>query len=104
MKREKPAFLKTFSDFTIQELRVMPLKRLFSLFFQEVRTALSDGPAPKKAKSVKRAKKNTETLILTAKVTKRPTFSFHVPSVHSQQMQRQVTALSEAMKRVFTPT
>jgi hypothetical protein len=40
---KKPTFLKTFSEFTIDELRSMPLHRVLSLFARELRTTFTEG-------------------------------------------------------------
>jgi hypothetical protein len=109
MKRKKPAFLKTFSEFTIQELRVMPVGRVISLFFQEVGNAIAQGPEPKKRTAEPRAKKNAEVtaapVIVTARIKKYPSFSFRVPAVHPPHLQLKFPTASfhAAMKRVFIP-
>jgi hypothetical protein len=91
---KKPAFLKTFSEFTIAELRAMPLSEICSLFFREVTHTF--GSKPKKRSH--RVKKNAKKPILIAKV--KPTFK--LPLVHAPQLHVNTTGFSEAMKRVFT--
>lgn len=82
----KPVFLKTFAELTIDELRSMPLHRVFALFFREITSTVTDGSSKVKAKPKKSAtvKKKPDKPILTAKLKPSPGFT-------------------EAMKRVFTP-
>lgn len=97
-KAKKPAFLKTFSEFTIAELRAMPLRDIFSLFFREVTHTFNSQPSRKKTSRSHRVKKNVKQPILIAKV--KPTFP--MPVVRAPQFHVNTTGFSEAMKRVFT--
>jgi hypothetical protein len=97
-KEKKPAFLKTFSEFTIAELRTMPVGHVFSLFLEEVSRTFSNAPKKQAQKRQQRAKKNAENPILTAEV--KP--AFKMPVMHAPQFHVNTTGFSEAMKRVFT--
>lgn len=58
--KKKPAFLKTFSEFTIAELRAMPLRRVLTLFTTELQSTFTrptDLPKPKtKQRGLKKTK------------------------------------------------
>jgi hypothetical protein len=73
---KKPAFLKTFSEFTTDELRRMPFLHVLSLFFQEVSTTFTSRRVEIKVTKGSVAKKNTEKSFLTAKKKTKAAFSF----------------------------
>lgn len=62
-KQNKPSFLKTFSEFTVDELRTMPVQRVLSLFLQEVKTTFTEEPTPRSAKKSTRKKKAVQPII-----------------------------------------
>lgn len=92
---KKPDFLKTFSDFTIAELRSMPVRDLMSLFVAEVKSTFSEGKpvasTPKTNKKT-RAKRGAK-----QKVTKPTGRSISLPRLHFPTQ-----SLSSAVKRIFT--
>jgi hypothetical protein len=124
---KKPAFLKTFSEFTIDELRKMPLSQVISLFFREVGFTFTERTRERKYKKPQDVKKNTETPLMVVRVKKSPSFPlkmpviqkpslhlrvpkvnsptvrFKIPTVQKPDLHINTTEFNAAMKRVFTP-
>ena len=97
-RREKPEILKTFTEFTIEELRMMPMRRVLSLFSKEVRATFR-GQSVRQAPKKKTVKKNATEPILTASI--KP--SSHRLVLHAPRITFPTQGFQQAMKRVFTP-
>lgn len=98
--KNKPIFLKTFSELTIQELRSLPVSQILSLFFQEVTATFTTTPVVK-VKKARPAKKKVTKHILTARIKPpkvKPFASFRITLPYQKIQNIQVT---ELLKRIF---